>query len=283
MPPKPKPILNEQHLALLNSVLAEAGITESKVDNTDMSSLISSLLVAFLSVKKSLDELRSAAAGAQQTLSEGEGERSTAGGPGGTVHQRFRTVEDELDEMQQRSLKGNLVLTSRDIPANPSRRTPAVKSVLRSDEELGDRSLLDHVLDLVKDKYQVTVPHSDVQACHRLPHGAVILRIWNRRPGSAWAKLSQAIKSKPSNPNLNFYANFHLTSRRQNLTFLVRNMKRNQQISRFYTDENGAISIKVKETDRKHVITFHREGRIRSSVLTMTKEELEKFVESANK
>ena len=50
-----------------------------------------------------------------------------------------------------------------------------------------------------------------------------------------------------------------------------------------YTDENGAISIKVKETDRKHAITFHREGRIRSSVLTMNKEELEKFVESANK
>ena len=195
-----------------------------------MSSLISCLLVAFLSVKKSLDELRGAAAEAQPDLSEGEGERSTTGGPDGTVPQRLRTVEDELDEMQQRFLKGNLVLTSRDIPANPSRRTPAVKSVLRSDEELGDMSLLDHVLDLIQDKYHVAVPQGDVQACHRLPHGAVILRIWNRRPGSAWSKLSQAIKSRPVNPALNFYANFHLTSRRQNLTFLARNLKRNQRI-----------------------------------------------------
>lgn len=280
MPPKCKPILSEQHLALLNSALAEAGVAGATVDNTDMSSLISCLLVAFLSVKKSLDELRAAAAGAQQNPSGGEGEQGTAGGP---VHHRFRTVEDELDEMQQRSLKGNLVLTSRDIPANPSRGTPVVKSVLRSDEELGDMSLLDHVLDLIQDKYHVTVPQGDVQACHRLPHGAVILRIWNRRPGSAWSKLCQAIKSRPVNPALNFYANFHLTSRRQNLTFLVRNLKKNKRISQYYTDENGAISIKVKETDRKRQITFHREGRIRSAVLTMTKEELEEFLVSTTK
>ena len=281
MPPKIKHILSEEHLGMLTSALAEAGDTEVEVDNSNMSSLISSLLVAFLSVKKRLDDaLGAAAAGAQLDKSEGEGGQRMAGGCG---QQRLRTVEDELDEMQQRSLKGNLMLTSRDIAANPSRGNPAVKSVLRSDEELGDTPLLDHVLDLVKDKYKVSVPQADVQACHRLPHGAVILRIWNRRPGSAWSKLSQAIKSKPVNPKLNFYANFHLTSRRRNLTFLVRQLKRTERISQYYTDENGSISIKVKETDRKQMITFHREGKIRSTVLTMTEEELEAFIVSANK
>ena len=269
MPPKNKSILSVEHLNMLNSALSEAGSSNCEVDNSNMNSLISSLLVAFLYVKKRLDDLEGSSSGLQVNPQTKQKEDSD-------MNKKCQALEDELDEVQQRSFKGNLILTSKDIPANPRMGRPASKSVIKSDEELGDQTLLDHVLGLVKAKYQVEVPQSDIQACHRLPHGAVLLRIWNRKYGSAWSRLVSSIKSRPKNPQLNFYANFHLTQKRRNLNYFVRQLKRTENISQFYTDENGAISIKVG--NMKKMVTFHREGKSRDAVLTMTEEEIKSFI-----
>ena len=224
MAPKSKPILSEEHLDLLNSALVDAGHPHGEVDNTNVNSLISSLLQAFLYIKKRLDGDE----GAAPNLLQG-----AATNPHAASQHRLQALEDEVDDVRQRSLKGNLFLTSRNITAEPRLGKRAVKSVIKSDEELGDQSLTSHVIDLLDQKYKVRIPESDIQACHRLPHNAVILRVWNRKAGSAWSKLVSAIKSKPVNTTLNFFANFHLTSRRMKVSFFVRKLKQDKKIHQY--------------------------------------------------
>ena len=269
MAPKPKPILSEEHLNMLNSALSDAGHHHSEVDNSNVNSLLTSLLQAFLYIKKRLDDLEGAAPHLQQ-------DAETNHHP--TSQQRLQALEDEVDDVRQRSLKGNIFLTSRNIPAKPGK--PAVRSVIKSDEELGDKSLTNHVIDLIHEKYNVHIPECDIQACHRLPHGAVILRIWNRKAGSPWSKLVSAIKSKPVNKSLNFYANFHLTSRRMKVSFFVRQLKQSKQIHQYYTDENGTISIRLKEFDKKKIITFHRVGKEQTPVLSLTEDDIKSLLVS---
>ena len=98
--------------------------------------------------------------------------------------------KDELDETRQRNLKGNLIISSSSYGNS--------KSLIKTDEQLKSEgtSLHGHVLDLVKQKFGVTIPRGDVQACHRLKNeNNVILRIWNRSPDAAWWKLVTAIRT----------------------------------------------------------------------------------------
>ena len=268
-PNKTKPILNEEELSMLKSALADAGPQHGDVDNSNVNSVVSCLLLAFLHTKKKFDEVVGAA------INVHPGEAADPQAKSQSLAHRLQVLEDELDETRQRNLKGNLFLTSRSIPAKSGK--PAAESVIKSDLELGECSLTNHVLNLIQQKYEVIVPEVDVSACHRLPHGAVILRIWNRKPGSAWSKLVSAIKSKPVNKSLNFFANFHLTSRRMKTSFLVRQLKYSKSIHQYYTDENGSISIKVKESDKKKTITFHRIGKEQRPVLALTENEIKKL------
>ena len=52
----------------------------------------------------------------------------------------------------------------------------------------------DHILKLIKETYGVNIPACDIQACHPLSEHSANLRIWNRRPGSAFHKLVTAVK-----------------------------------------------------------------------------------------
>ena len=119
------------------------------------------------------------------------------------LEEKLRSNEDELDEVKQRGLKGNVVVTS------PT--TNGKTSVIKTDEELGKENsdLLTHIRDLAKEKYSVDLPVADLSACHRLQNGNVILRIWNRRPGSAWSRLVSAIRSGKGT-DMNIFFNFHL-------------------------------------------------------------------------
>ena len=97
---------------------------------------------------------------------------------------------DELDECRQRNFKGNLIITSQALPEKNK------VCLLKTDQQLQEdgQSFTQHIIDLVKKKFDVTLPEPDIQACHRLPHNAVLLRIWNRKPGSAWSQLIEGIK-----------------------------------------------------------------------------------------
>lgn len=171
------------------------------------------------------------------------------------LEKRMRANEDEMDECRQRSLKGNFIISS---PPDPSKQRV---SLLKTDEQLRQdgETLIDHVLDLAKRKYDVTISTDDVQACHRLPNNSVILRIWRRCPGSAWQDLVEKVKSG-TNSGFNVYLNFHLTRRRNSLVYEIRKMKKMGKIHKFLTDENGHITVKVRESDGKKRITFFAGG-----------------------
>jgi hypothetical protein len=139
--------------------------------------------------------------------------------------------------------------------------------------------VLDHTLNLIHSKYGVSVPPQDIQALHKLPNSTILIRVWNRKEGSAWSKLINAIKTG-GNRSMNVYLNFQLTQRRSNLAYQLRQFKKNNQISKFYTDENGAISFKVKEKDSKMKITYYRRKDSETSEKTLTAEELVRLVKS---
>ena len=171
------------------------------------------------------------------------------------LKKNMRVNEDEMDECKQRSLKGNFVVSS---PPDPSRQRV---TLIKTDNQLLEdgQSLTDHILELAKRKYDVTINAEDVQACHRMPNNSVILRLWRWCPGSAWQDLVDKIK-KGTNPGFNIYFNFHLTKRRNALVYEIRKFRREGKIHKFFTDENGHISIKVRESDRKRRITYFSES-----------------------
>ena len=122
---------------------------------------------------------------------------------------------------------------------------------------------------LIKQKYDVHIPAEDIQACHYLPtksngktlYTAILIRIWNRRAQSAWSHLKTKILSGEGNNSLNVFVNFQLTKRRNTLAFHLRNIKKEQKIVKYFTDENGHLSFKKSESSPKTKITFVQSGK----------------------
>ena len=202
------------------------------IDPSSTESVCSHLIRALIALHKEVKLLRektesSVAAPGDQTGMEQRLEKQD---------ELIREQQDEMDEIKQRSLKGNLILSSKTFPERK------LTSVILSDQELKSRnlSLVDHVLQLVHQKYGVRIPKDEVQACHRLPNGSIILRLWKRTEDAAWSPLIKSIKEGgkggPS-PNLNLFLNFHLTHRRNELVYELRQLKKDGKISKFYTDE----------------------------------------------
>ena len=168
---------------------------------------------------------------------------------------------DELDEVKQRAMKGNLILVSKGSASNPS--------VLKTDKELSasSESLLTNVRREILKKWGVDVPVSDFQACHRMKEDhTVIVRIWNRTPGAAFWRLVEDIRAggplddqgrpKPAQRKINLFANFQLTPRRNQLSYHLRNLKKENKIFNYYTNENGMLSFRLKERGPKIKVTY---------------------------
>ena len=157
-----------------------------------------------------------------------------------------RELSDEVDEARQRSMKGNIIVSS-----IPSDNKP---SLIKSGDQL-NTSVTEHACDLIKQKYNVTVPKEDIQACHALPNHQIIVRFANRRPESAWTSLKDNIV-KGGRTGINVYANFQLTKRRNSLLYSLRRAKKEGKISKIYSNENGQISYKVTESADKTRVTY---------------------------
>jgi len=199
------------------------------------------------------------------------------------LEKRIRVQDDELDENRQRSLKGNLIISSLSYTNQPK------PCLIKNDDQLKeeDLSLTNHIISIVKEKYDVILPPEDIQACHRLPtklkngqsaNMAVVLRVWNRKEGSAWSQICDKIKSGV-NIELNVYLNFQLTRQRSSLLHAVRQLKKEKKVSKFYVDENAKIQIKVKENDRKLTLTYFSKPRSNEPPRTYSIPELRKLVE----
>ena len=56
---------------------------------------------------------------------------------------------------------------------------------------------------------------------------------------------------------MNVFYSFQLTQRRSNLLFEVRQLKRSNKVSKYFTDRNGHFKIRIGVNDRdKHRITY---------------------------
>ena len=252
---KKKPIISDDCLQLLKRTIEEHKGTsrseesddEDAFDPTDSGNIIAHLVDALCFLTKEIQRLKGSTV---NPLVQSESE--VASTPTQShIEERLRLTEDEVDEGRQRQLKGNLILSSSKKGQN---------SLIKSAQELNGRPLLDHINELLITKYGVSVPYDDVQACHHLPNGSVVLRIWRRTEDSAWSKLVQAIRSKPIS-SINFYANFHMTGRRNEILYQLRQLRHQDKGGyqfKLFTDENGSIAVKFPDSDKKYKITYHR-------------------------
>ena len=189
---------------------------------------------------------------------------------------RLQLQEDQLDELKQRYRKGNIIISSPDIPGKK------IKSLIRKEDDLrrNNISLIEHVSSLIQTKYGVQIREEELVACHRLQNStSVLLKFGIRTENSVWSKLVQAIKSKPRS-NINLFANFQLTARRSELMFQVRQLKKEKRIHQMYSDENGVISIRFQENGPKHRLTYQEPRGNQAPGRTYSKDELLQLINS---
>ena len=108
---------------------------------------------------------------------------------------------------------------------------------------------------MVQLKFDVTLLANDTQACRRV-NKSILIRVWNRKEGSAWSRINEGLKSGV-NPDLNVCCNYQLTNRRFGLLFEVRQLTRDKNISNYYTDENSQIQKRKIIGGRKFKLTFY--------------------------
>ena len=77
---------------------------------------------------------------------------------------------------------------------------------------------------------------------------------------------------------MNLYVNFQLTRKRNELLNDIRQLKKSNAISKYYTDENGQISIRVKESDKeKRKVTYFIKNN-NDAPCTLTKLDIEAII-----
>ena len=173
-----------------------------------------------------------------------------------------RESDDEMDDMKQKGLKGKFVITS------PKKGDDLVGDSARYSSE---NEVVKAVIGLAKDKYNVEIPEDEISTCYALKKGGIVLGLWRFGRGSAFQRLAGAIKSgRDVDKNMNVFFNFMLTKKRNSLLYSVRELRRKEdsKIKKFYTDENGTITVLNTEGEKER-ITFSLDSR-----RTISEEEL---------
>ena len=169
--------------------------------------------------------------------------------------------EDEIDHLKQKSLKGKIMITS---SANFG------DCLIKSEAQLKDenKTLTKHVTDLAKLKYNVDITEDDVASCFRLKKGGILVNFWKKWKGSPFQNLVSKIRSAEGS-NMNLYFNFMLTPRRGELLYEIRKLKKDGRINKFYSDEEGSISIKLNRGENKVRVTdiFDGSGKLKTWTL----------------
>merc|ERR1712055_1121320 len=83
---------------------------------------------------------------------------------------RTRHLEDQTDDLHQKSLIGSFIITSK---ANDE-----LESLITPEKELKE-PLVSHVQTLCLTKLNVTLPEEEIQSCHYLPDGSIKLTMAN--------------------------------------------------------------------------------------------------------
>ena len=158
------------------------------------------------------------------------------------------------DEVQQRSMKGNIIISSPNLGNGKA-------SLMKQQEVVGTggkrlETVTEMCCRLILKKTGVTVPDADISACHVLGrHGAdatYIMRIQNRKPNSAWDTLSAGMLTGKNNvtrnyfdKDVNVFLNFQLTSARAKLLEEVKKERKSKRITSYGVDQNGKVTVRV--------------------------------------
>ena len=207
---KDKVIKNSEKKSELINLLSKCNLDEdvNLEDKDAMFNLLLKLLSELLSVKQSLEvrnkgDTQKGAGGSGGGV--GDEVIPGAGEEGGEwtentnkstnskfkiLSSRVRKNEDHTDFIHQRSVKGVVIVCS---PNNPEKN---LKTLIKDPSELQDETYLGQMIRLIKQYYDVDIKPSDVINCHptKQPDCAMI-KFCNRNIGSAFSRLSQAIKT----------------------------------------------------------------------------------------
>jgi hypothetical protein len=189
------------------------------------------------------------------------------------VEKKTDELEKENDEIRQRSMKGNLIISTN----TQGGKTSAFTKKLNPQGIREVESDLDMILRLVKEKTGVSFDRREVQAFHPISRrgegqdqrkiNSYVLRIWDLRPGSNWDTLRAGLmmgRDKDGNPfsDVNININYQLTRRRGQLAKAVRDarvelirekkLKDKEVVFKYSHDENGVLRVKSR---------YGREGR----------------------
>ena len=93
-------------------------------------------------------------------------------------------------------------------------------------------------------------------------------------------KVQVFINKSGKNNDVNVFFNFQLTRRRNNLLYEVRQLKRQDKVAKFYTDENGGIKVLFKLGGRKERITSIT-NKVNSNIKTLNIHELKNRASNA--
>ena len=176
------------------------------------------------------------------------------------LEKRILWLEEECDEVRQRGMKGNILLSSPiinngDSLLKPRPITDSITGVVRQESEV------EVCIRAIKAKTGVEVPEADITACHPLkrkgatPGTNYIVRFGNRRPKSAWDTLAAGLltgKNKDTHAKFtsaNLYLNFQLTGYRSDLVRSVRAAKKDRRIRFYGVDQNGRVTVLGRHAD----------------------------------
>ena len=121
---------------------AKGSIVDAKIDPTDLISILSLVVQAITVLVDQQDILREH----KNRIDD--------------LEKQSRAQGDQLDEIQQRSMKGNLILSGVAGKNKPS--------LIKPQEQLKQEKVTTYACQLIKTKYNVVVPENDIQACHYL-------------------------------------------------------------------------------------------------------------------
>ena len=121
---------------------AKGSIVDAKIDPTDLISILSLIVQAITVLVDQQDILREH----KNRIDD--------------LEKQSRAQGDQLDEIQQRSMKGNLILSGVAGKNKPS--------LIKPQEQLKQEKVTTYACQLIKTKYNVVVPENDIQACHYL-------------------------------------------------------------------------------------------------------------------
>ena len=175
-------------------------------------------------------------------------------------------LENKVDIEIQKNYKGHFVVSSTD-KSHPLKSAKDVKE----DKNI----LIEHVQELADKKYSVKIPKEEFVSCFHLNNGNIAISLAHHKKDSAFHKLVEKIKMKPSN-KLNIFFNFRLTGVRSYLLFEIRKLKRDGEISKYYTDENGQISIKTNDDKKIKVTNFYDKEEKDTRCLTL--QEMKEYI-----